>query len=120
MFFSLLIFVFSYYKINNDLEILKKANEKLLISTESIKQAEMIGEFGSWQWDLKSNKFIYSDNQYQLLGCEPGSFEPNLEKYLDFVHPDDRHIIIENSEFVIREKKASTIFFRIIKYTTNI
>ena len=45
---------------------LEKTNAELLITTESIKHAEEIGEFSTWQWDLETNTLKYSDNQYRL------------------------------------------------------
>lgn len=113
--FSLLVFTLSYLKINKDLKVFKKANEKLTITTEAIKQAEDIGDFGSWQWDLETKKYFFSDNLYRLLGCPTQSFEASLEIFLDFIHPDDRHFIIEGSDKVLHEGITSTHFFRIIR-----
>jgi signal transduction histidine kinase/CHASE3 domain sensor protein len=113
--FSLLVFILSYLKINKDLKAFKKANEKLTITAEAIKQAEEIGDFGSWQWDLESNKYFFSDNLYRLLGCPPQSFEASLEIFLDFIHPDDRHFIVEGSDKVLHEGITSIHFFRIIR-----
>ncbi len=91
--FTMIFLTISYLKIHQDLVIQKKTNEKLLISIESIKHAEIIGEFGTSLWDLKTNEIFFSDNLYSLLGCEPQSFESTVENYLKFVHPDDRHIV---------------------------
>jgi signal transduction histidine kinase/CHASE3 domain sensor protein len=118
--FSLTVFIFSYFKINRDLLVLKKANEKMIIATESILHAEEIGDFSSWQWNPDTNKFIYSDNQYRLLGCEPQSFEPNITKFLEFVHPDDKHIIISEGVQATNVGKPSIIFFRIIRKDGNV
>jgi CHASE3 domain sensor protein len=89
-FFTLIFLIISYLKIQKDLIIQRKTNEKLLISIESTKHAEIIGEFGISQWDMKTSGISFSDNLYALLGCEPQSFEPTAENYLKFVHPDDR------------------------------
>jgi signal transduction histidine kinase/CHASE3 domain sensor protein len=113
--FSLLVFVFSYLKISKDLRNFKIANEDLIIKNESIIQAEEIGEFSTWKWDLTNNKLSYSDNQYRLLGCEPQSFEPTIENYLAFVHPDDRHIITDGTNQVMKYNKTPVAYFRIIK-----
>jgi signal transduction histidine kinase/CHASE3 domain sensor protein len=113
--FALLIFILSYLKINKDLTAFKKANEKLTITAEAIRQAEEIGDFGSWQWDLKSNKYFFSDNLYRLVGCPPQSFEADLESFLELIHPDDRHLIIEGSDKVLNEGITSIHFFRIIR-----
>jgi signal transduction histidine kinase/CHASE3 domain sensor protein len=113
--FSILVFIFSYLKINKDLKAFKKANEKLTITTEAIKQAEEIGDFGSWQWNLETKKYFFSDNLYRLLGCPPQSFEADMESFLKFIHPDDRHFITEGSDKVLNEGITSTHFFRIIR-----
>jgi signal transduction histidine kinase/CHASE3 domain sensor protein len=113
--FAVLIFILSYLKINKDLTALKKANEKLNIAAEASKHAEDIGNFSSWQWNLENNKLIYSDNQYLLLGCVPQTFEPTIDKYLEFVHPDDKHIIIEGGKEVLDERGHPAAFFRIIR-----
>jgi signal transduction histidine kinase/CHASE3 domain sensor protein len=113
--FSLAVFSISYFKINKDFENLKDSNENLLITSASIKHAEEIGGFSSWQWNLDSNEFIYSDNQFRLLGCEPQSFEPSVEKFLEFVHPADRHILVEAGIQVRNDKNFSPTFYRIIR-----
>lgn len=101
--FSLSVFIGSYIKINNDFMVLKQTYEKLLIKTESIKHAEIIGDFCISQWDMETNKLSYSDNLYSLLGCDPQSFEPTIGNYLEFVHPEDRQIVIEGTENTIQE-----------------
>ncbi|WP_018341778.1 CHASE3 domain-containing protein [Cytophaga aurantiaca] len=113
--FSLIVFVFSYFKINKDLESFKKANDELIIATESMKHAEEIGGFSSWQWNVQSNTFIYSDNQYRLLGAEPNSFVPSNEAFLEFVHPEDKHIIANGENKAVNDKESSVAFYRIIR-----
>lgn len=113
--FSLIVFVLAFVKINNDVGTLKKTNADLRITTESFKQAEVIGNFSSWQWHIDSNKYIFSENQYGLLGVEPFSFEPTIDNFLQFVHPDDRHIITSGVEAAVSERKPSEAFFRVIR-----
>ncbi len=113
--FTVLIFVVSYLMINRDLKNVKKANEELIIVNESINHAEIIGNFCFTQWDIQSNKLIYSDNLYRLLGCEPHSFEPTFENYLKFVHPEDRHIFTKGSINTIKKADTYLRFYRIIR-----
>ncbi len=112
--FTLIFLIISYLKIQKDLIIQRKTNEKLLISIESIKHAEIIGEFGISQWNLKTNERFYSDNFYALLGCEPQSFEAKIENYLKFIHPDDRHIITTMVKEV-NDNNTFPIEYRIIR-----
>jgi signal transduction histidine kinase/CHASE3 domain sensor protein len=115
VFFSILVFLFSFLKINNDITLLKKSNEALKINAETMSQAEEIGDFSNWQWNLETEKYIFSDNLYRFLGCEPQSFEANLENFISFIHPDDRHLLIEGTDKVLNEGKTSTHIFRIIR-----
>jgi signal transduction histidine kinase/CHASE3 domain sensor protein len=115
-FFCLIVFIVSYFKINQDLLRLKISNEQLIITTESFKHAEEIGNFSSWQWDLESSILTYSDNQYRLLGCKPQSFKPSIKKFLEFVHPNDIHLIIESNEEAANDTaSSSSALYRIIR-----
>ncbi len=115
MIFSLLVFILSFLKINKDLHTLKRSNKELLIINESIKHAEIIGEFFISQWNQATNEIIYSDNLYRLLGVEPQSFKPSYENYLKFVHPEDKHIVIRPEENAFKEGKSDPGFYRIIR-----
>ncbi|PKP50747.1 MAG: histidine kinase [Bacteroidetes bacterium HGW-Bacteroidetes-11] len=115
MLFSLFVFVLAYVKINSDLEEQKRSNKKLLISTESMKHAEAIGEFFITQWDLKTNRYIFSDNLYRLLGCEPQSFKATAENFLKFVHPDDKHIVSNGTGSTRQSSMVFPRTYRIIR-----
>lgn len=113
--FSVLIFILAYIKINNDMFKLKDSNGKLLITTESIKHAELIGGFFTFIWNLKTNKFIYSDNMYRLVGCKLNSFEPTFENYLKFVHPDDQNKVNLRYDIILNQRTTYPQYFRIIR-----
>ncbi len=113
--FSILVFSFSFFKINQDLGILRRSNETLVISNELINHAEEIGSFSCWQWDVGAKKLLYSGNQFRLLGCEPDSFEPTIENFLEFVHIRDRRKVLDNTTFVSKGDRSSEIFFRVVR-----
>ena len=113
--FSLLVFILSFIKINRDLVVLKKSNNELLITNESIKQAEIIGEFFTTQQNMETRELIFSDNLCNLLGCEPHSFIPTLDNYLTFVHPDDKHVVIKSAQDAVILGRTDRHFYRIIR-----
>lgn len=96
-------------------EELIEYNKKLTIYDESSRQAEILGKYGSWTFNFDTQKFTFSDNKFRLLGFEPQSFEPTFEKKLEFVHPDDKHIIIAGNKKIMEEEELPTMNFRIIK-----
>lgn len=113
--FSLMVFVFAFVKINNDLVTLKKTNAALQLSTKSFNHAEEIGSFSSWQWHIDTGLLLFSDNHYHLLGVEPQSFEPSIANFQKYVHPDDRHKIEEGRRLAVEKNIPSVISFRIIR-----
>jgi len=114
--FSLLIFIVSYIKINNDLSVLEESNKQLIITNQSNIHAEKIGDFCTWLWDVETKKFSFSDNLYRLLGCEPQSFEPNLDNFIGFVHQEDKQKVTSNTLRILEgEEELLVQFFRIIR-----
>jgi len=49
---------------------------------------------GLWDWDLKSNRVLWSETIWRLYGLQPGSCEPTYEAWASSVHPDDRDATI--------------------------
>lgn len=115
VFLSLILFVMAYLKINTDLKILAKSNNQLLINKEIFEHSEQIAEISNWYWDIEGNKINYSKNQYRLLGCEPQEFEPTIENFIAYVHPEDRQIVIDWNQEVLNGTVASTIYFHVIR-----
>lgn len=51
---------------------------------------------GVWVWDIESGAEWWSDKYYELLGYEPGEIKPSYHAFLyELVHPDDRHLLID-------------------------
>ena len=111
--FSLCIFILSFYKINVGLQKLRKVNDELKLINETFEHSEQIAAISHWQWNLESNEFTYSDNQFRLLGCDPGSINNTGETFLAFVHPDDRETITAGWQKMKQEKTPSIAFYRI-------
>lgn len=115
VFLTLLVLVFSYIKINNDVQILQESNDNLLFSKTSNDQSEILGNYSSWLWNLDTHEMVFSDNQYRLLGFKPQSFEASNENFLKFVHPEDVKIVEEIIENIIVNESLPTVFYRMIR-----
>ncbi|WP_339837150.1 PAS domain-containing protein [uncultured Flavobacterium sp.] len=107
---------------HNKSELLKSSNEDLIkvnkelkIFDESSRQAEILGQYGSWVLNYDTLEFKYSDNKFRLLGCEPQSFNSSIDRLLEFVHPDDRQIVIDANESAMKTKQIPTMDYRIIR-----
>lgn len=54
-----------------------------------MREAEQLAHFGSWDVDLITGKYTWSDETYRIYGYQPGEVEPSYELYISMVHPDD-------------------------------
>lgn len=113
--FSIFKFLISFYVINNDFKRINKVSNELKLINDSFEHAQEIANISHWQWDLETNKQIFSDNQYVLLGCKPGEFEPTFEAYLNFVHPDDRAKVLKENNDLLTNNIANDSVYRIIR-----
>ncbi|KAF2516441.1 sensor histidine kinase [Flavobacterium foetidum] len=112
---ALSFILLAYRQISRDFERLKIYNKKLLISSGLIAESETIGKFSTWQWDLDTHKIDYSDNQYRLLGFEPGSFVPEKGTFLNFVHQDDKQTVAESMDGIIEKGTLPFVYYKIVR-----
>src|SRR5687768_12594448 len=64
-----------------------------------MKEAEHLANFGSWKVDLITGKHQWSDEAFRIFGFTPGEIDPDSEKFLQYVHPEDKaglkHVLSE-------------------------
>ena len=53
-------------------------------------ESQALAHLGSWDWDIDSGNVWWSDEQYRLLGHEPGTIPATHDTFLRAVYPDDR------------------------------
>lgn len=71
---------------------LEEKNRILFLANETNREAEVTGNFGTAQWFVKENRFVFSDNTYRIWGIAPT--EHTSEKDLfRLIHPEDAGIV---------------------------
>ncbi|WP_372788785.1 EAL domain-containing protein [Paraconexibacter sp.] len=71
----------------------RRTEHALQVSRRRLAEAEQLARVGSWEWDIAANAVTWSDQLYRIYGLEPQSLEPSYEKFLAFVHDDDRESV---------------------------
>jgi two-component system CheB/CheR fusion protein len=89
---------------NLDITERKKAEEQLLKNYQTLKQSEEVACLGSWEYDLASGTFYWSEGMYRLFDLPLGS-PVHLESYLAYVIDEDKPIA-QNLISAIREGKG--------------
>ncbi|OCB74850.1 ATP-binding protein [Flavobacterium crassostreae] len=111
---SLLILLLSFNKMNVDISALQKANDELQYLNHSFNNAEKIAGFGHWKINLKTKKYFFSDNFFRLLGVQPNDFEPNIENFSKFIHPEDVDFVIKAHRDSLKNHNDTSVMFRYI------
>jgi PAS domain S-box-containing protein len=79
-------------------------------SEKIYQQAEALANMGNWSMDMKTKKLKWSYQLYKIYGLDSESEEMTTEKYLSFVHPDDKKMVEESLATLMEEKKCDYTF----------
>ncbi|MCX6080463.1 MAG: PAS domain S-box protein [Chloroflexi bacterium] len=72
---------------------LQQAEDALRESEKRLHQALAAANGGIWEWDLETNKNIWSEELWKVYRLEPYSCEPSFDAWLQTIHPDDREMV---------------------------
>ena len=92
----------------------RRAEEALLRSNTLLSQAERMARIGSWQWDIVSNEFIFSEQWRRNQGVTKSRL--SMDDLIPIAYPDDREAINEAFQDVLNGVKPKyDIEHRIIR-----
>lgn len=68
----------------------RRAQQKMIKNQLKFKDAQRIAKIGSWEWDFKSGRIKWSQEQFRLFGEERKSFGLTFEGYLSHLSSAER------------------------------
>ena len=83
--------------------------EEMARQAESLKEAQEIGRFGSWELNWRERKLSWSDGIYQILNIDK-SQKPDYDLFQQHIHPDD----LEMARQVLKESVKTGKGFKYI------
>jgi PAS domain S-box-containing protein len=69
------------------------AEEALADLQTRVDRAQELANMGDYDWHIGSDTNRWSDQLFRIYGLEPGALNPSYERFLSFIHPDDRERI---------------------------
>lgn len=54
-----------------------------------------MASIGCWEWDVRTDTFLWNEGMYALYGISPGAFLPTKRSLLDFVAPQDIQRVLD-------------------------
>ncbi|HEY9601767.1 MAG TPA: PAS domain-containing protein, partial [Allocoleopsis sp.] len=99
----------------SDITPRKMAEEKLRASEARLAEAQRVAHVGNWEFDLLTQKIIWSEEMFRIFGLNPTQPEPTLEEHIQQILPEDRVLWRKT---VARALKSGTSYkadFRILR-----
>jgi len=93
----------------------KQAERELRKSEAGLRAAQAAAHMGSWTWHIKTNRLEWSDEMYRIFGIDKATFSGDLAEAISrALHPEDRHIVEQSNESVIRHGKPVPVEYRVV------
>ncbi|MEQ9583406.1 MAG: PAS domain S-box protein, partial [Arenibacter sp.] len=73
---------------------------------------ERLTMIGNWQWNIFTNKVIWSSNLYKIFHVDEKT-PITYDTYFSFVHPEDKEMVTEHVQYAMEKKKFPDLLHRI-------
>lgn len=96
-------------------DITEKASliARLTESEELSKQSQALTNTGNWKWSIDSDTIEWSDEMYRIYGLEPQSEKITFQRFLTFIHDEDRNRRLAEISEAVKTGIASDYIMRI-------
>ncbi|NOU96324.1 PAS domain S-box protein [Paenibacillus sp. LMG 31456] len=85
-----------------DISLQKKQVEQALITSQkSLAEAQKIACIGSWDWDIRKDEIIWTEQLFSIVELHPSRVIGNSNNIMNFVHPHDREIFQQKLELAM-------------------
>ncbi|HEY0376838.1 MAG TPA: ABC transporter substrate binding protein [Pyrinomonadaceae bacterium] len=92
----------------------KQAEEALQKSEGRLRMAQQAARVGTWEWNVRTGEAVWSDMIWKLVGLGPGDGATTVERFVEFVHPEDRDRALRKVHEVIAEGEEYYDEFRLV------
>jgi len=114
--------IVKWYGVTTDIEDRKRAEEALQLvsrdlqdSKTKLEEAQRIAHVGHWEWDLTSNRVIWSDETYRIYGLRPQEYPIDIALIRKLIHPGDSEFVFRVAEEAVRGGLRTDVEHRIIR-----
>jgi PAS domain S-box-containing protein len=80
-----------------------------------VDNAQQLANMGDYDWHIPSDTNRWSDQLFRIYGYEPQSFNPSYERFLSFLHPDDREHIMAIHQQALASGEPYTMTERVVR-----
>jgi PAS domain S-box-containing protein len=100
---------------HQDITERKAIEGELELHRDRLEDAQRIARIGSWDWDIRADRVTWSDQLFRVSGFEPQSFVPDVQRFIDTIHPDDRDRVRGILAIALEDHQPFSYDFRIVR-----
>jgi PAS domain S-box-containing protein len=93
----------------------KRVEDELRRSEGLMAEGQRISRTGSWDWNIKTGKLLWSAEQRRIFGLIPGEDELTFDHFAKMIHPGDRSFALKTIDDAIRMRASFDHQFRIVR-----
>jgi PAS domain S-box-containing protein len=79
-----------------------RANEQLRRSEAALREAQRLGQLGSWEWEVAPDITTWSPELYEIFGCDPRQLPPSYAGQADLYLPQSYEKLRSAVEAVLK------------------
>jgi PAS domain S-box-containing protein len=92
-----------------------EAEQELRAAEARLAAATLAGRIGTWDWDLRTDRLIWSRIHEELWDYAPGEFRGTLEEFSRRIHPEDRDDLWAAARAAIDHKTEYQHEYRLVR-----
>jgi PAS domain S-box-containing protein len=92
----------------------REREAQLRSALDRLEIAHNAASIGTWDWNIRTNELVWSDNIAPIHGLKPEQFDGKLETWLRTIHPEDLPIVQAKIQKAIEERSDYYVEFRTI------
>ncbi|HSM88217.1 MAG TPA: ATP-binding protein [Candidatus Limnocylindrales bacterium] len=93
---------------------IKRTQEALERSKESMQVAQQYVGIGIWEWDLQTGALVWSDQIRRLHGFASERFDGKYESWMESIHPEDRHQVHQSITGAMARSGEYEVQYRVV------
>jgi PAS domain S-box-containing protein len=98
----------------------KTAEMAIKESQERLTEAQLMAKMGRWDYDHAKDELTWTDSIYPIFGITPDGEHITYQKFLKFIHPEDREALNQSWQASLENREPYRIEHRIIDSLGNI
>ena len=106
--------------VTQDVTSKKRAEEELRESERRLQLALEGGRMGLWEWDLSTNRSVWNEREFELLGLNPAGNAAGGESFFRRLHPEDADKMQRSLEHAAKNGGEWVGEFRVVLGTGEI